>query len=222
MRPENMLMLSRTLGAFLLVVVVASTTSATEKFVVGKDFEQISPIVKTQTKNGKVEVVELFWYGCSHCFAFETEISVWEKQKSEFIEFQRVPAIFDRKWVSHARAYYTAEKLGVTKIVHPKLFEALHTKKQTIYTETELADFFESVGVGKKDFTAAYNSFEVDTLTRKAMALTRSYGIGGVPSMIVAGKFRSSVRHAGSSKNLLNVIDFLAQRELKMDTNLSP
>ena len=222
MRPENMSMVSRTLGAFLLTLVVASTTSATEKFVVGKDFEQVSPIVKTQAKKGKVEVVELFWYGCSHCFAFETEISAWEKQKSEFIEFRRVPAIFDRKWVSHARAYYTAEKLGVAKIVHPKLFEALHTKKQTIYTETELADFFESIGVGKKDFTAAYNSFEVDTLTRKAMALTRSYGIGGVPSMIVAGKFRSSVRHAGSSKNLLNVIDFLAQRELKMDTNLSP
>ena len=212
----------RALGAFLLVLVVTSAISATDKFVAGKDFEQISPSVKTQTIEGKVEVVELFWYGCSHCFAFETEISVWEKQKSEFIEFRRVPAIFDRKWVSHARAYYTAEKLGLTKIVHAKLFEALHTKKQTIYTETELADFFESIGVGKEDFTAAYTSFEVDTLTRKAMALTRSYGIRGVPSIVVAGKFRSSVRHAGSSKNLLNIVDFLAHRELKMGTNLSP
>ena len=215
-------MAARALGVFLLVLAVASATSATDKFVVGKDFEQISPSVKTQATKGKVEVVELFWYGCSHCFAFETEISAWEKQKSEFVEFRRVPAIFDRKWVSHARAYYTAEKLGVTEIVHPKLFEALHTKKQTIYTENELADFFEDLGVGKEAFTAAYTSFEVDTLTRKAMALTRSYGIGGVPSMVVAGKFRSSVRHAGSSKNLLNVIDFLAHRELKMSTNLSP
>ena len=222
MRPENMLLLSRTLGAFLLTLLVASTTSATDKFFVGKDFEQISPIVKTQATKGKVEVVELFWYGCSHCFAFETEISTWENQKPEFIELRRVPAIFDSKWVSHARAYYTAEKLGVTKSVHPKLFEALHTKKQIIYTESELADFFESIGVRKEDFTAAYSSFEVDTLTRKAMALTRSYGIGGVPSMIVAGKFHSSVRHAGSSKNLLNVIDFLAHRELKIDHNLSP
>tara|TARA_B110000438_G_C15704601_1_gene602601 strand:+ start:84 stop:752 length:669 start_codon:yes stop_codon:yes gene_type:complete len=219
---EKILMTIRALGAFLLVLVVTSAISATDKFVAGKDFEQISPSVKTQTIEGKVEVVELFWYGCSHCFAFETEISVWEKQKSEFIEFRRVPAIFDRKWVSHARAYYTAEKLGLTKIVHAKLFEALHTKKQTIYTETELADFFESIGVRKEDFTAAYTSFEVDTLTRKAMALTRSYGIRGVPSIVVAGKFRSSVRHAGSSKNLLNIVDFLAHRELKMGTNLSP
>ena len=222
MRSEKMLMTTRALGAFLLVLVVASAISATDKFVAGKDFEQISPSVKTQATKGKVEVIELFWYGCSHCFAFETEISVWENQKPGFIEFRRVPAIFDRKWASHARAYYTAEKLGLTKIVHPKLFAALHTEKQTIYTETELADFFESIGVGKEDFTAAYTSFEVDTLTRKAMALTRSYGIGGVPSMIVAGKFRSSVRHAGSSKNLLNVVDFLAHRELKMGTNLSP
>jgi len=222
MLSENMLMTLRDISVFFLLLLFASSAPANTDFVVGKDFEQVSPNVKTQTKAGEIEVVELFWYGCSHCFALEPEIVIWAKQKPEFIEFRRVPAIFDRKWVNHARAYYTAEKLGITQIIHPNLFEALHTKKQTIYTENELAKFFESAGVTKEAFTAAYTSFEVDTLTRKAMALTKSYGISGVPSMVVAGKFRSSVRNAGSFERLLKVVDFLALRELKMNSTLSP
>jgi thiol:disulfide interchange protein DsbA len=222
MLSENMLMTLRDISVFFLLLLFASSAPANTDFVVGKDFEQVSPNVKTQTKAGEIEVVELFWYGCSHCFAFEPEIAIWKKQKPEFIKFRRVPAIFDRKWVSHARAYYTAEKLGISQVIHLKLFEALHTKKQTIYTENEFAKFFESVGVTKEAFTAAYTSFEVDTLTRKAMALTRSYGIGGVPSMVVSGKFRSSVSNAGSFERLLKVVDFLARRELKMNSTFSP
>ncbi len=211
----------RTLILFFLLLFI-SVALANANFLVGQDFEKVQPGVKTQAESGKIEVVELFWYGCSHCFAFEPEIAIWQTQKSEFIEFRRVPAIFDKKWVPHARAYYTAEKLGVIEIIHHKLFEALHTQKQRIYSEQEIASFFESAGVMKEDFTAAYKSFEVDVLTRKAMALTKSYGIGGVPSMVVAGKFRSSVRNAGSFEDLLKVVDFLANRELEMSRNLSP
>lgn len=202
----------RLLAVALISLLLPVTGMAQESFVEGQHYERITPAVKT-AKADAVEVVEVFWYGCPHCFEFEPYINEWKNANSEKVAFRRMPAIFNKNWVPHARAYYTAEILGVLETIHPALFKALHEKKQRIFNEESLRQFFIDQGVSAEDFDNTYHSFAVDTKTRQAMVSTRDYGISGVPAMIVNGRFWTSARLTGNFPNMLKVVDFLADKE---------
>jgi thiol:disulfide interchange protein DsbA len=126
-----------------------------------------------------------------------------------------MPGVFARTWVPHARAFYTAEILGVLDKIHTPLFEAIHEQHRKIGDEDSLARFFAEHGVADEDFREAYNSFSVDTKTRQALTASKDYGITGVPSVIVNGRFRSSARLTGSYEDLLKVLDTLVDKETK-------
>lgn len=192
---------------------LAPVALADDEFQAGRHYESIEPPAETSVETGKVEIVEMFWYGCPHCFQFEPLIASWLKTKASYIEFVRMPAVFAANWEIHARAFYAAEQLGVLDQVHEPLFDALHNERRKVFSEDEIAAFYAEHGVPAEDFHKAYNSFDVDKKTRRAAALTRKYGIGGVPAIIVNGKYRSSTQQAGSYENLLKVADFLAAKE---------
>ena len=195
-----------------LLGVMSAASAADSTFVEGKHYERIKPEVATHT-DGQVEVVEVFWYGCNHCFSFEPHIKEWVANKPDNVVFRRVPGVFSRGWVPHARAYYAAEVLGVLDTIHAPLFEAIHEDRRRINDEDSLARFFAEHGVSDADFREAYNSFSVDTKTRQAMEASRDYGITGVPSMIVNGRYRSSARLTGTYGELLKVVDELVDIE---------
>jgi thiol:disulfide interchange protein DsbA len=177
-----------------------------------QNYEKITPEVTTHS-DGKIEVVEVFWYGCNHCYAFEPHIEKWLKTKPDNVVFRRVPGVFSQQWVPHARAFYAAQALGVSDKIHTPLFEAIHGLDQQIGDEDSLAAFFAKYGVTDADFREAYNSFSVDTKTRQAMTASKDYGISGVPSVIVNGKFRTSARLAGSFEEMLKITDALVDKE---------
>ena len=189
-----------------------TTVSAESAFKSGQHYEAVTPAQPTRTGE-KIEVVELFWYGCRHCYAFEPHIKKWLEEKADYIKFVRVPAVFSPKWEVHARAFYAAEQLDVTDRIHIALFEAIHVDKRRITTEDALAAFFVERGIDEVDFRTAYHSFDVDGKTGQAKAATRKYGITSVPSMVIAGKYRSSARDSGSLQNLLKLVDHLADKE---------
>lgn len=197
---------------FTCLLALSLAVTAEDNFIEGQHYERISPAVKTAQADG-IEVVEVFWYGCPHCFDFEPHINEWVGNKSEDIHFKRMPAIFNKNWVPHARAYYTAEILGVLDQIHPALFKALHVKRQRVMTEESLKQFFIDNGVSKEDFETTYNSFAVDTKTRQAMAATKSYGITGVPALIVNGRYWTSARLTGDFDGMLKAADHLAAKE---------
>lgn len=196
--------------AMLFIVPLAA--QAADTFKEGEHYERITPEVATQA-DGKIEVVEVFWYGCHHCYSFEPDIKKWLKSKPDNVEFRRVPGVFARNWIPHARAYYTAEILGVTDAIHTPLFEAIHDEGKRIGDEDSLARFFAEHGVAEADFREAYNSFSVDTKTRQALVASKEYGISGVPSVIVNGRYRTSARLAGTYENLLKIVDALVDKE---------
>tara|TARA_R110002096_G_scaffold16991_12_gene58457 strand:+ start:179 stop:799 length:621 start_codon:yes stop_codon:yes gene_type:complete len=196
--------------AMLFIVPLAA--QAADAFKEGEHYERITPEVATQS-DGKIEVVEVFWYGCHHCYSFEPDIKKWLKSKPDDVEFRRVPGVFARNWIPHARAYYTAEILGVTDAIHTPLFEAIHDEGRRIGDEDSLARFFAEHGVAEADFREAYNSFSVDTKTRQALVASKEYGISGVPSVIVNGRYRTSARLAGTYENLLKIVDALVDKE---------
>lgn len=195
-----------------LLVLFSALVFAEDDFTAGRHYEVITPAQPTRTGD-KIEVMELFWYGCPHCYTFEPHIKQWLESKPDYVEFVRMPAIFADDWMIHARAFFAAQQLGVLDTVHTPLFEAIHVKKRKLFTENDLATFFAEFGTAEEAFREAYNSFDVDTKSRQAAAATRSYGITGVPAIIINGKYRSSARSVGSYENLLKLVDYLADKE---------
>lgn len=195
-----------------LLACLTLTAHADDEFVAGQHYQLITPAQPTTTGD-KVEVLELFWYGCPHCFAFEPALQEWLKKKPDYVQFARVPAVFAHNWEVHARAYFAAQQLGILDKIHEPLFEAIHKDNRKLFTEDELAPFFAEHGATAEQFHQAYNSFEVDTKTRHVIAATREYGISGVPALIINGKYRSSAQQAGGFDNLLKLVEFLAAKE---------
>ncbi len=161
----------------------------------------------------KVEVVELFWYGCPHCNQLEPLLDSWAAVQPDDVELVRMPAILNPRWEVLARAYYTAELLGVLKETHSALFKAIHDEKQPMDDEASLAAFFAKHGVDEKQFTDAYNSFGVSAKLNRARQMTKEYAINGVPALIINGKYRTSASEAGSHEAMLKVADRLIEQE---------
>ena len=175
-------------------------------------YETLSPAQPTQNPD-KIEVIEFFWYGCPHCYAFEPLLEKWVKSLPKNVEFIRQPAVFNETWGKHAKAYYTAEALGVVDKVHADFFDAVQNKKESLDTEEALAKFFAAHGVNEAQFHEAYNSFAVDTKMRNAPSMATRYGITGVPAIIINGKYKTNGTLAGSHEKMIEVMNNLIKQE---------
>ena len=201
--------------ASLIAAMFISTTSWAESTppMEGIDYQLVTPAQPTSTGD-KIEVVELFWYGCPHCFQLEPLLNKWKAEgKPANAEFVRIPASLNPKWELHARAYYAAEVLGILDKSHEALFDAMHAQKKRMNTEEELAEFHAGFGVSASDFRNAMHSFAVETKVRRAKQLSERYGITGVPMLIVNGKYRTGATLTGSNEALLNVVNALIEKE---------
>jgi thiol:disulfide interchange protein DsbA len=190
------------------------TSSAQAAWDEGIEYRAIKPPVATQTGN-KIEVVELFWYGCPHCFRLEPRINQWKKTKPANVEFIRVPAIFNKRWELHAKAFYTAETLGVLDKIHTPLFDEIHVRKKHLHKKSDIKAFFVKHGVKEKDFDNTFDSFMVNIKVNRAKDLTKRYGIDGVPSLVVNGKYLTDGPMASGHANLMKILDFLIKKETK-------
>lgn len=177
------------------------------------EFETIAPAVATDSGD-RIEVIELFWYGCPHCFRLEPHIEKWLEEKPDDVVYIRLPAIFPNRpsWEMHARAFYTAEALGVLDTMHRPLFDGLHELRLRLDSEDELADYFEENGVEEAAFRKAFNSFAVRGKVGRAKVLTARYQIDGVPTMVVDGHYSTGPALAGSYARTLPVTDALIEK----------
>ncbi len=161
----------------------------------------------------KVEIVDVFWYGCPHCYEFFPLLNAWEESKPDYVVVRRAPAVFRSSWGPHARAYYTALLLGVADRMHPLIFEAMHAQHRTLNTKEQLMEFFAEHGVDKEEFKRTYDSFTVDSMTRESEVMSRRWGVQGTPSVIVNGRYLVSGSTAGGHAQAIKVIEALVQRE---------
>jgi thiol:disulfide interchange protein DsbA len=175
-------------------------------------YEMVEPPQPTSDPS-KIEVLEFFWYGCPHCYHLEPDLNAWLKTKPANVEFIRQPAIFNEQWGAHAKAYFTAEVLGVVEKVHTDFYEAIQNKKSKLETEDELAVFFKEHGVAEDEFRKAYKSFAVDTKMRQAATMASRYGISGTPAVVINGKYRTSGSIAKSFPHMIEVMNELIKQE---------
>jgi thiol:disulfide interchange protein DsbA len=198
---------------FVFACLLTSISSAQTFDPTGK-YDLIKPAQPTETE-GKIEIIDVFWYGCPHCYQFMPTMEAYEINKPDYVEVRRMPAIFRPLWELHARAFYTADLLGVTDKLHRPIFEAMHKQKRQLDTREALIKFFGEHGVSQTDFEKTYDSFAVESLIRKSHVMQGRYGVRGTPSVIVNGKYRVSASKAGGYDGMLKVIQALVEQEQK-------
>ena len=171
--------------------------------------------VPADTGSETVEVTELFSYGCSHCNTFEPYLESWNQSKPENVKFNRVAVAFGRRaWEMMARAYITAEMLGIEDESHVAMMDAIWKERKQFRTVDELADFYMQFGIERSAFLANYQSFAADSQLRKSQRDVQLFGITGTPSMVVNRKYRvTSSKAVGDFNAMLDVVDFLVSKE---------
>lgn len=210
MRP--LLKLPSLLLACLLFFPLLSQAQTAEQYEAGKNYLVLDTPVRTRDSS-KVEVVEVFWYGCSHCYSFEPLIKQWSKGQPEDVDFWQSPAIWNGAMKLHAQAYFTAKALSVLDKLHEPIFTALLVERQPLGNAKQIENLFANYGVDRKEFQKTFDSFSINSQVKQADARARSYKVSGTPEVIVNGKYRVTARLAGGQPEMLSVINFLVDKE---------
>ena len=208
---RNLIFSAALATASLFTALVAAALQAAD-IQAGKQYVELnSPVPVAQP--GKIEVVELFWYGCPHCFQFEPTLNPWIAKLPEDVNFVRIPALFGGLWNVHGQLFIALESMKVEQKVHDAIFHAIHKEGKKLSTPDEMAEFLATQGIDKDAFLKAYNSFAVKGQMEKAKKLAMAYQITGVPVMVVNGKYRFDIGSAGGPEQALEVADFLIAKE---------
>lgn len=200
---------------WLLPLLLIPVFAHAAEFEEGRNYSRIVPAQPTESP-GKIEVVELFWYGCPHCYRFQPYLERWVKRLPADVEYRRMPAILAGHWTVHANAYYTAEALGILDKIHKPLFDAMHAQKRRLDTEERLMEFFAEQGVSNEDFKKTFHSFSVEAKVRRAKEMSRRYETNATPSVVINGKYiLDSGQVNGNYNSMLKVMDTLIEQERK-------
>ncbi len=196
----------------LATLMLCATAAAQSKPVEGKDYLTLNP-PQTVEANGKVDVIEFFWYRCPHCYNLEPVLEAWVKKLPRDVQFRRVPAIFNDEWALDARVFYTLEAIGDLARVHTRLMDAIHQQggtrlKGDAYLKW-VAEWLGKNGVDLAKYDAALRSFTVETRLKRAMQITQAYKIDGVPALSVQGRWLVSASQVGDRHAMINVTEFL-------------
>jgi thiol:disulfide interchange protein DsbA len=190
----------------------AGTARAQGAPVEGQNYVKLNQPVATAAPAGKVDVVEFFWYGCPHCYAFEPTLEAWAAKVPPNIAFRRAHVGFTALHQTHQKLYYTIETLGLVDKLHRKVFAAIHQQHRRLDKEADIAAFATENGVDANKFIEVYKSFGVQTKANQATKLSEAYKIDGVPALGVAGRYYTSVGLAGSPQGALQVVEYLARK----------
>ena len=178
----------------------------------GKDYVKLDKPVASDAPEGKVEVIEFFWYSCGHCNEFEPVFANWLKSgATKNVAARRVPVAFNASFMPQQKLYYALEGMGKVDELHARVFRAIHVERQKLATDSAVMEWMaKQPGVDQAKFKETYNSFTVSNQVRRASQLQDAYGVEGVPSMGVAGKYYTDGTMAGSMQNVLQVVEHLA------------
>ena len=203
--------LAAVLTASLATLARAQTGEPTE----GKQFTRLEPAVPPTSTN-KIEVLEFFSYGCSHCSAFEPSIEAWAKKLPADVAFHRVPVPFLANAENFMRTYYALETMGQVSALQRKVFAAIHVDRERLDKPSDIVALVNKNGVDGAKFLDVFNSFSVANSVTKAKKLAAAYRLEGVPAVAVQGRFITSPSLAGGPEQALAVADFLIQRSRKV------
>ncbi|WP_237132519.1 thiol:disulfide interchange protein DsbA/DsbL [Pseudohongiella sp. O18] len=205
--------LKATITASVLSLLASAVWAQPALYVDGTHYETLPAPVRTNDAD-KIEVLEVFWYGCGHCFRFQPLVDHWAENAPEDVDYLRFPAIWNDLMKIHAQAYYTAENLGVVDTVHGPIFDAINLQRNRLQNERQLAELFAAHGVDEEAFSRAFNSFQVRTKVNQAESKMSDYQIRSTPNVIVNGKYLVTTNEAvRTQQDMLAIVDYLVEQE---------
>lgn len=196
-----------------LVAAAPAASTREWRYSSGDHYTQLTSAQGTSSAPGGVEVAEVFWYGCPHCYSFDPYLSRWESEQPEDVRFVRIPVMWNPTNEIHARIYYTAEALNRLEVIHPAVFDAMHRQGKTLTREADIREFFIANGVSGEDFDKTFRSFAVESKLKKALNLTQRYRISSVPVLVINGKYLATGPEVKSFDDMLAVTGELIERE---------
>ncbi|HSH86933.1 MAG TPA: thiol:disulfide interchange protein DsbA/DsbL [Methylophilus sp.] len=194
----------------LMLLAGLTSTAVSADPQVGVQFDQVTQQIATD-QPGKIEVMEIFWYGCPHCYHMEQPLDAWVKKLPADVYFKRVPALPNAGWAPMAKAFYAMQELGVLDKLHSQLFDAIH-KSKTLNPSDEAATIdwvIKQGGLDKIKVEKAFKSFATNMQLNKAMQVFKASGATGVPSLIIDGKYITGSSMAGGNDAALQTADFI-------------
>ena len=202
--------------AWVLLLLFFSCTQA-EEYVEGRHYQILDN--PTVTRNpSKVEVVEVFWFGCNHCYSLESYIQPWKRNLPNDVDFWKSHITWNAQAETHARLFYSAKALGIEEKAIPAAFTAIWREGRNLLGNSEVEYFFKGFGIEKERYLSVSNSFGDNNAVKQANNRMRQWAVTGVPTIIVNGKYKvSGTREIGTSK-LLDVVDFLIEKERRFLT----
>lgn len=185
------------------------------EFIEGKHYVRILPAMKTDVIDGKVEVAELFWFGCPHCYSMEPDIVKYKANHPEYVDFKQVPAMLNPAWASDANTYFIASILDPkeSKNLVTKIFDSIHKEKRRLRSPKAILRFFVEQGYTEEQVMKVTTSMAFKTKFARAQEFGRGTQANSVPTMIVNGKYRTSPYMAGGNKKAMEVVAYLAKKE---------
>ena len=183
---------------------------------VGTNFDAVAQPIATDN-SAKIEVMEIFWYGCIHCYDMEKPLSAWIKKLPADVYFKRMPGLPNASWAPMAKAFYAMETLGVSEKLHTPLFEAVHKSKSLNPTDEKavIAWVTQQSRMDKAKVEGAFKSFTINTNLNRAAQVFRASGATGVPSLVIDGKYITSSTMNGGNEQALKVADYMIENVRK-------
>lgn len=207
-------------GLAVLMLSLGSLSFAPISFAetpqVGTNFDAVAQPISTDNAS-KIEVMEIFWYGCIHCYQMETPLNAWVKKLPSDVYFKRMPGLPNASWAPMAKAFYAMETLGVAEKLHTPLFEAVHKSKNLNPTDEKavIAWVTQQSRMDKAKVEGAFKSFTINTNLNRAAQVFRASGATGVPSLVIDGKYITSSTMNGGNEQALKVADYIIENVRK-------
>ena len=202
----------KSLAILMLSLSAASISSLAmaEAPKIGTEFEAVAQPIATDNA-AKIEVMEIFWYGCIHCYQMDAPLNAWVKKLPSDVYFKRVPGLPNPSWAPMAKAFYAMETLGVAEKLHTPLFDAINKSKTLNPTDEKAAIAWVTAqsGMDKLKVEQAFKSFTINTNLNRAAQIFRASGATGVPSLVIDGKFITSSTMSGGNEQALKVTDYI-------------
>jgi len=190
----------RTLAATLALLPLLGRAQAPGRSLAYTTLKKPLPV----EAQGKIEVVEFFWYGCIHCYHMEALLEAWVPKLPPDTQFRRIPAVFgDPRFVHDAAIFYSFEALGLLDKLHRPFFDAIHLNRLRTTSSEALADWLTRNDVDAKKFETTMASFGVQTKVRRAGQLTAAAAIDGTPALAVQGRFTISAEQGPTQEGML-------------------
>lgn len=207
----------------LTVGLLLSVGSASAALVAGRDYVVLAKPMPVKSGN-KIEVIEVFWYGCPHCYRLDPLLNQWIGKLPADVSFRRVPAAFanNPSWSPLARLYYALEDTGELRL-HPEVFDAVHRDHINLNNPNLLREWLASKTMSGARIAQSMNSPKVNANLANSIKYVADAKIDGVPTIVIDGKYATGAEKLGEGEALINAVnELIAKARAERKTAAKP